>query len=108
MTVDQQLFWNKTIEHAYSELRKLNTGVCKKSGNTFGEVIQHFIIGGDESCFMASANGDCRVIGSVGKKKHERNIMDSRASVTAYRTGTVGGSTGPTIILLKGSKRRRG
>ena len=57
---------------------------------------------------MASANRDCRVIGFAGKLKHERNIMDSRASITAYRTGTVGGSTGPTIILLKGTKLRRG
>ena len=63
---------------------------------------------GDESFFMASANGDCRVIGSVGKAKHERNIMDSRSSITAYRTGTVAGSTGPTIILLKGTNKRRG
>ena len=29
----------------------------------------------------------------------------SRASITIVRTGTVGGTTGPTIILLKGEKK---
>ena len=108
ITIEQQYRWHKTINYAYGELRQRNTEVCRKSGKTFGEMIKHFIIGGDESCFMASVNGDCRVIGSVGKAKHERNIMDSRSSIIAYRTGTVGGSTGPTIILLKGNKIRRG
>ena len=41
-----------------------------KSGKTFGEVMEHFIIGVDEYCFVTSANSDCRVIGSVGKAKN--------------------------------------
>ena len=77
ITIDQQFRWHKTIEYAYGELCSRNKGVCTKTGKSFGEVMQHFIVGGDESCFMVSANGDCRVIGSVGKAKHERNIMDS-------------------------------
>ena len=70
--------------------------------------MHHFIIAGDESCFMASANGGCRVIGSRNKKKHEKNIADTRASITAYRTGAVGGSQGSTVMLMKGTRKRTG
>ena len=82
--------------------------MCKKSGKSFGEVMHNFIIGGDESCFMASVNGDCRVIGSRNKKKHEKNIADTRSSITAYQTGAVGGSQGPTVVLMKGTRKCTG
>ena len=108
ITVGQQFRWHNTYESCLNLLRKRNTSLCKKSGKSFGEVMHHFIIGGDESCFMASANGDCRVIGSRNKKKHEKNIADTRASITAYRTGAVGGSQGPTVMLMKGTRKRTG
>ena len=107
ITVDQQFRWHNTYENCLNILRNKNVGKCKKSGKSFGEVIQHFIIGGDESNFMASHNGDAYVIGSVGKKKHEKNVADSRCSITAYRTGTVVGDTGPTMILLAGKQKRK-
>ena len=65
--------------------------------------MHHFIIGGNKSFFMASSNGDCKIIGSLKK-----NIADNRASITAYRTGTVGGETGPTIMLLAGKRKKAG
>ena len=58
ITIEQQYCWYKTIELSYGELREKNTGKCRKSRKKFGEVMKHFIIS-DESCFMASANGDC-------------------------------------------------
>lgn len=88
-------------------LRIKNVGKCKKSRKTFGELIQHFIIGGDEASFIASHNGDAYIIGLVGKRKHEKNVSDARMSVTAYRTDTVSGQTGPTIILLACSKKNK-
>jgi len=88
-------------------LRHHNTGLCNRSGKTFGEVIHHFIIGADESGFMASANGDAYIVGAAGKRKHKKNTADCRASVTALRTGNVEGETGPAVILLAGKKKRR-
>ena len=70
--------------------------------------MHHFIIGGDEYCFMASANSDCRVIGWRNKKEHEEKIADTRASITAYQTGAVGGSQGPTVMLMKETRKRTG
>ena len=106
ITIEQQFRWHKTYDNVLNLLRTRNVGLCRKSNKTFGEVIQHFIIGGDESNFMASHRGDAYDIGTVGKK-NEKNVADSRMSVTAYRTGSVGGETGPTIILLAGSKKKK-
>ena len=43
-----------------------------------GEIPLVFIIGGDETCIMASETGDVKVIGSVDIKKHEKKTDDSR------------------------------
>ena len=108
ITVGQQFWWHNTYESCLNLLRKRNTGVCKKYGKSFGEVMHHFNVGGDESCFMASENGDCRVSGSRNKKKNKKNIADTRAIITAYRTAAVGGSQGPTGMLMKGTRKRTG
>ena len=86
ITVEQQFRWFKTYGEGVNYLRRMNTGTCKKTGKTFGEVIQHFIIGGDETCFMAS-DGEVCVIGEKGVKKHEKKLVDSRVSITMYRLG---------------------
>jgi hypothetical protein len=46
------------------------------------------------------------IFGSANKKKHEKLLQDLRVSITVVRTGTVAGDTGPTIFLLKGTKKR--
>eukprot|EP00978_Attheya_sp_CCMP212_P031727 scaffold120920_cov35-Attheya_sp.AAC.1 len=107
ITIPQQYRWFKTYHNALNELRLRNTGLCKLSGKTFGEVIHHFIFGGDESCMMASA-GELSIVGSMDRKKHEKKIADSRVSITLYRTGSVAGSQGPTIALMKGKRRKVG
>ena len=66
--------------------------------------MEHFVFGGNKPCFMASTNDDCRVIISVGNTKVKRNIMNSRANITVYQIGTVGGSADFTNILLKKMK----
>jgi hypothetical protein len=45
---------------------------------------------------------------AVNKKKHEKKTMDSRESITLYRTGGCAGDTGPTAFLCAGQKRRTG
>ena len=105
ITVTQQYRWHMMIESCYAELRQHNTGLCKHSGKTFGEVIEHFIWGGDETCLLASA-GDVHIIGDKDKKKHEVKAGDSRMSITMYRIGSVAGETGPTAFLMSGQRRR--
>ena len=92
------------VDKLYDQLRTLNTGKCNKSGQTFGELIGHFIIGLDEMCLMSDTHGNLRIIGAAEKKKHEKVLQDCRSSITIVRTGTVSGVTGPTIFLLKGTK----
>jgi hypothetical protein len=105
ITVAQQFRWHTMYEAGLNQLRERNTGVCNLTGKTFGELIRHFIVGGDETCMHASA-GHTYVIGSTGRKKHEKILHDSRCSITMYRTGSVAGDTGPTIFLMAGERIR--
>jgi hypothetical protein len=68
--------------------------------------MSHFIVGLDEMCIMSDFHGNAHIIGSADKKKHEKILQDSCISITIVRTGTVAGTTGPTIFVLKGTKRR--
>ena len=63
--------------------------------------MEHFIFGGDESCFLASA-GSVKIIGEKAKKKHEVHTANSRVSTTIYRIGAASGATGPTAFLPPG------
>jgi hypothetical protein len=106
VSLGQQFCWHCIVDEEYNLLRTSNTGLCKRSGKSFGEVVGHFIAGLNEMCLMSDAHGDLRVFGSADKKKHEKLLQDSRVSITVVRTGTVAGNTGPTIFLLKGTKKR--
>ena len=48
------------------------------------------------------------MIGSTGRKKHEKKTCDSRCSVKLYHTGSVARDTGPTMFLLAGMHWREG
>lgn len=69
--------------------------------------MDHFILGGDETCLLAS-DGTVRIIGDAEKRKHEKNGGNGRASITMYRTGSAAGATGPTSFLPPGIKRKTG
>jgi hypothetical protein len=105
ITVTQQYRWYKTIDEAYNFTREENTGKCNLTGKTFGELMHHFITGGDETCIMACKDGYVRIVGARGKKKYKKRTSDSRASITMYRTGSVAGKTGPMVFLMKGKKK---
>ena len=62
----------------------------------------NYVLGLDEICLIGDAHGSCKIIGSMDENKHEKLLQDGQVSVTVIRTGTVGGSTGPTLFLLKG------
>ena len=107
-TVAQQYRWFKNYDKALRFLREKNTGVCNKTGKSFGEVIEHFVLGGDETCLMADADGELRIMGEAGKKKHEKRGNDSRISCTMYRTFNAAGNNGPTGFIMQGKKRKPG
>ena len=69
--------------------------------------MSHFIAGLDEMCIASDFHGNAHIIGSADKKKHEKICQDSCISITIVCTGTVAGTTGPTIFVLKGTKYRR-
>lgn len=77
------------------------------TGKSFGELMPHFVLGGDETCFLAS-DGTIYIIGDIDKKKHEKNTADSRVSITIYRIGAASGDTGPTAFLPPGVKVKKG
>lgn len=107
INIPQQYRWHKVVDEVYNYLRTNNTGMCQKSGKTFGEVMPHFLIGLDEMCLMSDSHGDLRVVASADKKKQEKLLQDSRCSITVVRTGTMAGTTGPTYFLLKGTKCKK-
>lgn len=60
--IAQECRWFRNLNAALDFMRMNNTGLCKKSGKTFGELIAYFVIGGDEACLMADQNDDVRII----------------------------------------------
>ena len=104
----EQFRWFKQYEDALNFLRQKNTGVCRRTGKTFGELIAYFIVGGDESGFIANSNGTVRIVGDRSKSKHEKNCADSRSFITLDRTGFVAGDNGPTAFIMAGKNRRTG
>ena len=40
--------WDKNVRRVFAFLREKNTGVCKVSEKSFGEVIDHFVVGADD------------------------------------------------------------
>ena len=98
----QQYRRHSLIDNCFNSMREKNVGRCNKSQRTFGEVMHHFVVGLDEMCLMSDAHGNLRIIGAAEKKKHEKLLQDLRVSITVVHTGTTGGTTGPTIFLMKG------
>ena len=106
ITVPQQYRWHQAVDSAFTFLREKNEGTTP-DGRTFGEVMPHFVLGGDETGLLAS-NGDVTVIGDKKKLKHEVSTAGSRVSITAYRCGSAAGSDGPTGFLPPGVRRKSG
>jgi len=70
--------------------------------------MKHFISGGDESNFLADADGNLKVLAEKGRPKHEKRAGDFRGSLTALRYGFAGGANGPTAFVLAGKRKRAG
>ena len=48
-----------------------NTGVC---GNLFGGLMDHFVVGVDDTCLMSDANGDLNVRGGWKYQAREESF----------------------------------
>ncbi len=88
-------------EKALCFLRTKNTNVWNATRKSFGELINHFILGGNETNLIADANGELMIVGEKGKEKHEKKVSDYRGSITIYHTGVTVGHNGLTVFLLK-------
>jgi hypothetical protein len=68
--------------------------ICNQTGKllVLGELIQHFVVGGDETCLMADRHHrDLHIIGAAGIKKHKKKTSDTRCSITLFCTGVTSG-----------------
>ena len=80
------LFW-KNAQHS-----GLEGTLSKKSGLPFEEVMEHFLIGLEETCLVADADGNVKILGGFGRRKHEKKVSDCRTSATMVRTGVFAGA----------------
>ena len=92
----QQFRWHALIESLLEEQKRVNL-----PAHEFEKVKAHFSGNADETCIMSN-EGTIKVVGSAEKKKHEKNMDDSRDSITILRSGLASGTSGPWIFLAKG------
>ena len=99
--------WHKFTDSMYKQLIELNS--LDDSGefspamhDMFLHVVEWFIWNWDETCAMAK-DGKLAILGDADIKKHQKNLDDSRESITALRTGCAKGN-GPTVFLCKGER----
>ena len=78
--------WNTNFTAALTFLCRHKNGVCLKTSLSFGDLIDHYIIGIDETCLMTDASGDLKIFGEVGRKKHEKKVADFRDLTTMVRS----------------------
>ena len=71
-------------------------------------MINHFIVGANKTCMTSDSAGQLKIIGEKGRKKHKKNVLYNRDSVTMLQTGSSTGSNVPTTFLMKGKKKKRG
>ena len=97
----QQVRWHKRFDEGIKFLRKRNTGLCKLTGKQFGELMKHFIVGGDKSNFLADADGNLKIVAEKGRNKHEKTAGDYCGSLEVLRYGAAGGLNGPSAFILQ-------
>ena len=66
--VAQQYRWFKKYQEGLKFICKKNTVRCSKLERHYGEVIQQFIISGDETCLMADADRGVKIVGDAKKR----------------------------------------
>ena len=72
--VAQQFRWFTWYAFALGELCHCNTGLCQKMGHSFGELIEHFILGADEMSMCVNANRVLKIVGECSRKNMRRTF----------------------------------
>ena len=65
----------------------------------------HFIGNVDEACIMAN-DENLFVVGEEGTKKSNKDVMDSRYSITMIRSGTAANASGHFLFLGCGKEMK--
>ena len=68
INLPQQYRWQSLVKSFIVHLIEKNTRLCRKTVNTFGNTIVHFIVGLDKLCLVSDAFGDLYVIGAANLK----------------------------------------
>ena len=74
ITYQSQWRWYGFVTGMFNDLWKKNVAVCKNNFNTFGELMQNFVLGLDEACIMADAGINIRIVGASNRKQNENII----------------------------------
>ena len=96
--VSQQYCWHMMIQAEWEDLRQKNS-----SCDIFTRFTHYFQLNFYETYFVCN-QGQIKVIGSKYKPRHEKNLSESRFSITVLWVGIVSGVNGSVIILAKGKK----
>ena len=98
---EQQLRWHFLIEAEWEYLRKNNLPEA-----LFLSLREHFQLNLDESCFVCN-DGILKIIGDGDKRHHDKNMSDSRVSITIVRCGSAAGTNGPVVFIANGKSVNR-
>ena len=71
-----------------------------KNDLEFEKLLAFLWLNVDESCTMEN-NDVVRMVGLASKKNHEKNVDDSRDSISSLSTGSAAGVEFPCIYLVK-------
>ena len=97
----QQLRWHFLIEAEWNFMLKTNLPT-----QLFANLHEHFQLNLDESCFICN-DGHLKILGDGEKKHHDKNIADSRVSITTVRCGSAAGTNGPVVFITNGKNANR-
>ena len=75
---------SKLMKKVLSFFQNNNTGVCPNAGKSFGEVIDNFVVGGNETSLIAGAYGQLRILSATEKNNNENRVSDFFGSISMY------------------------
>ena len=66
-------------------------------------LVDHFTINVDESS-MGANEGELHILGSQGRRRHKKNVVDCRESISIVRVDSAANVDGPCFYLAKGKE----
>ena len=81
ITVEQKFWWISKYGEAIALLRERNIGTCRNTGKIFSDIVQYFIISGNETFIIACPSGSLKIIGEAHQKKYDQNTNNSQVLI---------------------------